>query len=176
MKSWPHAPPHWLFEPGIYMVTTGTYLKQPHLNSPARLDFFLESLFKYAEEFQWALRAWAVLANHYHFIAASPGDPATLRKFLGKLHMKTAQELNRQDAMPGRKVWFQFWESHITFERSYLARLHYVHCNPAKHGVVDLAENYPCCSAAWFARNASPAFLATVKSFKTDQLEIPDDF
>jgi putative transposase len=174
--NWPHAPKHWLFEPGIYMVTAGTYQKQPHLNSPARLDLILESLFNYADEFNWSLRAWAVLANHYHFIAASPPDPATLRKFIGKLHMKTAQELNRQDATLGRKVWFQFWDSRITFEKSYLARLHYVHNNPARHGVVDLAENYKWCSAAWFARNASPAFVATVKAFKADRLEVPDDF
>ena len=122
--NWPHAPKHWLFELGIYMVTAGTYQKLSHLNSPERLSFFVESLFTYAEEFQWSLRAWAVLANHYHFVAASPNHPTTLRKFIGKLHMKTAQELNRQDGTAGRKVWFQFWDSHITFERSYLARLH----------------------------------------------------
>jgi putative transposase len=174
--NWPHAPKHWLFEPGVYMVTAGTYQKIPHLNTPARLDFFLKSLFEYAEEFRWSLRAWAVLSNHYHIVAASPPDPATLRKFLGKLHMKTAKELNLQDARPGRKVWYEFWDSHITFERSYLARLHYVHMNPAKHGVVPAAENYKWCSASWFMRSASPAFAATVKGMKVDQLEVPDDF
>jgi putative transposase len=174
--NWPPAPTHWLFEPGIYLVTAGTHQKLPHLNSPARLDFFLESLFQYAEEFQWSLWAWAVLANHYHFLAASSADPKTLRKFIGKLHMKTAQELNRLDATPGRRVWFQYWDSHITFEKSYLARLHYVHTNPAKHRIADLAENYKWCSAAWFARSASPALVQTVKSFKTDQVEVPDDF
>jgi putative transposase len=174
--NWPHAPKHWLFEPGTYMVTTGTYQKLPHLNSPQRLDFFLVSLFARAEEFGWDLRAWAVLANHYHFVAQSPSDPGTLRKFLGKLHMQTAKQINLWDNTPGRKVWFQFWDSHITFERSYLARLNYVHCNPARHGVIPLAENYKWCSASWFARNASPAFVATVKSFKTDRVEVPDDF
>src|SRR4051794_39877122 len=69
--NWPHAPKHWLFEAGIYMVTAGTYQKSPHLNCPERLDFFLESLFQYAQEFGWSLRAWAVLANHYHFLASS---------------------------------------------------------------------------------------------------------
>jgi putative transposase len=176
VMNWPHAPKHWLFEPGIYMVTAGTYQKLSHLNSPERLDFFLGSIFAYAEEFDWSLRAWAVLANHYHFIAASPSKPATLRKFIGKLHMKTAQELNRQDCTPGRKVWYQFWDSHITFETSYLARLHYVHSNPAKHGVAALAENYKWCSAAWFVQNASPAFVATVKGLKIDRLELPDDY
>jgi putative transposase len=174
--NWPHAPGHWLFEPGIYMVTTGTYLKTPHLNAPERLDFFLESLFARAEEFGWKLRAWAVLSNHYHFIATSPPDPAGLRKMLGKLHMNTSKQLNEWDGTPGRKVWFQFWDSHITFERSYLARLNYVHQNPARHRVVDCAENYAWCSAAWFARNASPAFAKTVLSFKTDKVEVPDDF
>ncbi|HEY4415223.1 MAG TPA: hypothetical protein VGO57_05980 [Verrucomicrobiae bacterium] len=174
--NWPHAPKHWLFEPGIYMVTAGTYQKWPHLNSPARRDFFLESLFKYAGEFAWSLKAWAVLENHYHFIANSSANPGTLTKFIGKLHMKTAQEMNRLDATPGRKVWHQFWDSHITFEKSYLARLHYVHGNPAKHGAVDLAENYKWCSASWFARNASPALVQTVKSFKTDAVSVPDDF
>ncbi|HZV36807.1 MAG TPA: hypothetical protein VFB72_19675 [Verrucomicrobiae bacterium] len=140
------------------------------------MDFFLESLFAYAEEFRWSLKAWAVLNNHYHFIGSSPPEPASLRKFIGKLHMKTAQELNRQDAAPGRKVWFQFRESRIMFEKSYLARLHYVHYNPALHGVAKLAENYKWCSASWFSRNASPAFLATVKSLKTDRLDVPDDF
>jgi REP-associated tyrosine transposase len=174
--NWPHAPAHWLFEPGLYIVTTGTYRKLPHLNSPPRLDLVQESLFNYAHEFAWNLRAWAVLANHYHFVAASPSDPGTLRRFLGKLHMQTATQLNRLDNKPGRTVWFQFWDSHITFERSYLARLHYVHYNPSRHGIVPLAENYKWCSAAWFAQSAPPAFVKTVRSFNIDRVNVPDDF
>jgi REP-associated tyrosine transposase len=42
--------------------------------------------------------------------------------------------------------------------------------------MVPLAENYKWCSASWFARSASPALVATVKSFKTDRLSVPDDF
>jgi len=72
--------------------------------------------------------------------------------------------------------WFQFWESRITFGRSYLARLNYVHHNPAQHGVVPLAEDYKWCSASWFARNAPPAFVNSVKSFKIDRVHVPDDF
>jgi putative transposase len=174
--NWPHGRVHWLFEPGLYIVTTGTYGKLPHLSSPSRLDFFQESLFRCAREFSWDLRAWAVLANHYHFVAGSPSNPGTLRKFLGKLHMQTAKQLNRWDNTPGRRVWFQFWDSHITFERSYLARLNYVHYNPARHGVVPLAENYKWCSASWFTHCAPPTFVETVKRFRTDQINVPDDF
>lgn len=174
--NWPHGPVHWLFEPGVYIITAGTVDKVPHLNSSRRLDFFQESLFEYASEFGWNLRAWAVLANHYHFVAASPPDPGTLRKFLGKLHMQTAKQLNCWDRTPARTVWFQYWESRITYERSYLARLNYVHHNPARHGVVLVAENYKWCSARWFVRNAPPAFVKTVTAFKTDKIHVPDDF
>jgi|MudIll2142460700_1097286.scaffolds.fasta_scaffold235469_2 putative transposase len=174
--NWPHAPQHWLFEPGIYMVTAGTYRKQAHLNTAERRDYFVETLFARAAEFGWMLHAWAVFSNQQHFIAASPTDPGTLRRFLGKLHMTTSKRLNEQDAQRGRRVWFQYWDSHITFERSYLARLNYVHQNPVHHGVAANAENYAWCSAAWFGRNAPASFVATVKSFKTDKLSVPDEF
>jgi putative transposase len=174
--SWPHAPAHWLFEPGTYMVTASTRLKLPHLNLPERRDFFMEALFGCAVEFGWQLQAWAILCNHYHFVAASPSDPTTLRRFIGKLHMTTSKQLNTWDQTAGRKVWFQYWDSLITFERSYLTRLNYVHNNPVHHGVVACAENYQWCSAFWFSLNASPAFVATVKSFRTDKLDIPDSF
>ena len=161
------------------MVTAGTYQKLPHLNTPARLDFFLQSLFTYAEEFGWSLRAWAVLANHYHFIAHSPEDQPTaesLRTMLKILHVKTSGWVNQLDHMPERQVWFNFWETRLSYPKSYLARLNYTHQNPVKHGLVPVANQYPWCSAAWFERTASPAQVKSIYRFKTDKLEIPDEF
>jgi putative transposase len=171
-----HAPPHLLFEPGIYMVTAGTYQKLPHWNTPQRLDYLLAALFECAAEFGWQLQAWAVLANHYHFVATSPLDPASLRKFLSKLHMTTAKQLNQWDGAPGRKVWYQFWDSQITFENAYLARLNYVNHNPSHHGVVEDAINYRWCSASWFAENTSASLRGKVASCKVDKSGISDEF
>ncbi|MDD4928484.1 MAG: hypothetical protein PHP85_04320 [Gallionella sp.] len=177
LNSYPkHAPPHWLFGQGIYMVTAGTYQKVSHWNTPARRDYFLGALFACAAEFGWQLQAWAVLPNHYHFIAKSPEDSGTLRKFLSKLHMTTAKQLNVWDGMPGRMVWYQYWDSCITFERSYLARLNYVNHNPVHHGVTDNALEYRWCSARWFSENAPPALVSTVESCKSDRIEVADDF
>ncbi len=114
--DWHHAPPHKLIERGIYMVTASTLHKQHFFREPSLLELLHDRLLEYAADFRWELQAWAVFSNHYHFVAASPENPATLHKFLGKLHMKTAQAANTHDATPGRKVWFQFWDSRITFE------------------------------------------------------------
>ncbi len=167
---------HRLTEQGAYMVTCGTYLKAHHLYSPERLTLVRSRLFEYAEEFGWRLQAWAILSNHYHFVATSLTDPSNLRTMLSKLHTKTAIQLNKWDNTPGRNIWYQYWDSHITYQVSYLARLNYVHQNPVHHEVVSNAENYSWCSAAWFASTARPAMVNTVKNFKTDRLGLHDDF
>jgi len=158
------------------MVTCGTYQKAHFLNTPDKLDRFRNLFFSCAVESPWDLHAWAILSNHYHFIASSPTDAGSLRRMLSKLHTLSARDLNAQDCQAGRKVWFQFFDSHLTFTNSYLARLRYVHHNPVHHGVLACAENYPWCSAAWFARTAKPAFRATVERLKTDTLSVVDDF
>lgn len=176
-KSWPHAPPHDCFSPGAYIVTASTYRKHHHLNSRKRLRFFCEHFFQGAEKHGWKLQAWAVLSNHYHFVALSPAEgKQSLATWLADLHRDTAVFLNALDDAPGRKVWHNYFDTPLTYQKSYLARLNYVQNNPVKHGLVDKATDYDWCSAAWFAKTASPAFQNTVASFKTDSLKIYDDF
>lgn len=175
LQDWPHAPIHRLQQAGAYMVTSGTYQKAPIFNSPERLTLLANSLFDLAENYQWQLQAWAVFANHYHFMAESE-KPQNLKNLIRHLHSSTAIVVNQQDNTPGRRVWFQYWESHLTFQHSYFARLNYVHHNAVRHGVVSKASLYPWCSASWFERKATTSFLKTIMMFPTDKLEIPDDY
>ena len=175
-KDWPHAPLHRLDEAGVYMVTSGTLRKQHLFGGPEGLDFLESALLRLAKHYGWQLEAWAMFSNHYHFIGRPDGSATTLRKFLSHLHADTAREVNRLDEQQGRQVWHNYWESHLTFERSYLARLNYVHQNAVHHGLVAVANQYAWCSAAWFEREAAPAMVKTIYGFKTDQINVPDDF
>ena len=159
------------------MVTAGTYLKQHHLKSRSRLRHFCETLVDGAATHGWELQAWAVLSNHYHFIAKSPQEgKVSFAKWIGSLHRKTAIHLNGLDETPGRKVWHNYFDTPLTFQKSYFARLNYVNNNAVKHGLVLRAVDYPWCSAAWFERNSMPAFRKTIESFKIDDLNIFDDY
>ena len=159
------------------MVTASTYGRAHHFGSRKRLRHLTNTLMETAEAFGWSLEAWAVMANHYHWIGKSPASGAeNLGEWIAALHRKSARFVNELDATPGRKVWHNYMETRLTFEKSYLARLNYVIRNPVKHELVQVAEDYPWCSAAWFSKNASPAFQKTVASFKTNRLEIDDDF
>ena len=176
LKDWPHAPVHQLNSDGIYIVTAATLDKKHLFKSPEDLTFLERDLLSLAKQYQWHLEAWAVFSNHYHFVGRRNNESANLGSFLKHLHGDTARELNRLDTQPGRAVWFNFWDTKLTYERSYLARLNYVHQNPVKHGLVHLANQYPWCSAAWFERTASPAIVKTIYSFKIDKLNVNDDF
>ena len=176
---WPHAPLHQLGTRGAYFVTAGTYLKKHHFRGAERLRVLHRGLLTVAQDFGWRLEAWAVFSNHYHFIGHSPADAPdalNLREMLSVLHVKTSCWLNGLDREPGRKVWYNYRESRLTYERSYLARLNYVHQNPVHHRLVPLANQYPWCSAAWFERTATPAMVKSIYRFRIEKVKGYDEF
>ena len=175
-KCWPHAPLHRLSKRGTYIVTAGTLNKQQFFRDAESLNLLECELLAKAEEYHWQLEAWAVFSNHYHLVAHALENAETLKSYLAHLHADTARELNRRDGVQGRQVWYNYWDTALTYEKSYLARLNYVHQNPVKHGLVPVANQYRWCSAAWFERTATPAQVKTIYGFKTDRIRIIDDF
>tara|TARA_R110002096_G_scaffold26518_6_gene81758 strand:+ start:1990 stop:2565 length:576 start_codon:yes stop_codon:yes gene_type:complete len=176
---WPHAPLHVLQEAGTYYITAATLNHTHVFRSRKRLRILHHALLEKASHFGWQLEAWAVFSNHYHFVAHSPkaeSGAESLPTFLGQLHSGTAEAMNLLDDTPGRQVWHNYWELRLTRQRSYLARLNYVHHNAVKHELVPVANQYPWCSASWFERTASPAMVTSIYRFKTDRLEAEDDF
>lgn len=159
-----------------YMVTAGTLHKEHFFSDSARLRLLHELLLDLATKYNWQLQAWAVFSNHYHWVGVAPEDATMLRTFVSHLHTATASAINKLDQATGRKVWFQYWDTCLTSEKSYLARLNYVHNNAVHHQVVPVAEQYEFCSAKWFAANADSIFRRKVASFRHDHLNFLDDF
>jgi putative transposase len=175
-KAWPHAPVHKITEQGVYIITAGTLYKQPFFNTDEKLSLLEGKLLELANKYEWQVEAWLVFPNHYHFVAPGGPNSANLRKLITHLHADTSRAVNQMDRTEGRKVWFNFWDTKLTFETSYLARLNYVHQNAVKHSIVPVANQYRWCSAAWFERVATPAMVQTIYSFNTDEVQVQDDF
>jgi putative transposase len=177
-RHWPHSPPHRLSLGGVYFVTARCAERRHLLAADDMKDWFQESLFAVAEEFGWTLEAWAILSNHYHFIGHSPKSPngaESLRDMIRKLHSLTTREPNRRENQPGRtRLWQNFRETCLTHQRSYLARLHYVHQNAVHHKLVAVGSDYKWCSAAEFKQADTPAWLRTITSFRSDEIAAKD--
>ena len=174
MPDWPHAPVHRFARSGLYFVTASTYLRRHYYRRSVDLDQLMSLLFALSKEHGLALQVWSIFSNHYHIVVEGSGP--SVRTMLSQLHSLSARRIYASDSEAGRKVWFQFRDTQLTHERSWLARLRYTHQNPVKHGLVLDAGAYPWCSSSWFERTSSPAFVRTVASFKTDTVRVNDDF
>ena len=185
MSNWHHSPVHRLTERGAYMVTAGTYQKKHTFDTPEKLAIIRDSLLSLLQEQGWNLCAWAVLSNHYHFVAVALEEAKPLRNLIQHLHSVTARKINAiskakaaASKLPHseRRIWFQYWETQLTYKKSYFSRLNYVHNNPVHHKIVVNAEDYEWCSAKWFRLHAGDSFFRTVSSFKFDKVNVKDDF
>ena len=93
---------------------------------------------------------------------------------LRKLHSLTTKEFNHRKKSQERRLWQNFRETHLTYQRSYLARLHYVHQNAVHHGLVQRGSQWKWGSAAAFKKAVSTAWLKTITSFHYDQIAAND--
>jgi putative transposase len=175
-ETWPHAPPHHFMPQGVYIITAATLHRKPLFDSSAKLDLLRDTTLDLAKNYALILQAWAFFSNHYHVVISFENSATSHRDFMRHLHRELAIRLNRLDCTPNRRVMYEFWDTHLTFEKSWLARLNYVHQNAVKHGLVPVANQYPWCSAAWFESNARSSFVKSVYSFRTDAINVPDDF
>jgi len=175
-KEYPHAPPHLFQQGSIYMITASTWRGQHLLKEADKKNFLCRALVQRTEMLGWRLEAWAVLPNHYHCIARSPDDGTNLASLVRAVHSISGRYVNRVDRAPGRRVWHNYWDTCLTYERAYLARLHYVHTNPVHHGLVSRPEDYPFCSYRWFLSRADAGFRMRVLASPIDRLVLEDDF
>ena len=175
-RTWHHSPAHLFLSNQAYIVTAGTLKKEHIFSDNRRLSLLQEELFCVSAEYGWQLQAWALFSNHYHFVGQAPEQAFSLRDMIRRFHSVTAVRVNELDGVTGRGVWFQYWDTCLTYEKSYYARLKYVHNNAVKHGLVMAAEDYPFCSAAWFKTHADPSLIEKVKRAGHDRIRIKDDF
>lgn len=175
-KVYPHNPPHYFVPNAIYMVTGAILHNQHLLFEDRRKQIVFDVLLSRSQALDWNIKAWAILHNHYHFIARAPESAATLSKLIRQIHSITAIELNKWDQTPGRQVWFNYWDTCITHEKSYFARFHYVHLNPVKHGLVESPIDYPYCSYKWFVEQSDNNFKSLGFDQPIDKVNVFDEF
>jgi putative transposase len=140
-ENWPHAPPHYFTPHGVYIITAATLHRKRLFNSGAKLNLLRDTTLDVAKKYALILQAWAFFFNHYHAVISFENSATTHRDFVRHLHRELATQLNHLDGTPSRRVMYEFWDTHLTFEKSWLARLNYVHQNAVKHGLVPRRES-----------------------------------
>lgn len=137
-----HAPPHPFRCAGYYFITAANYEHAHIMSTPERRTEFEGRLALALKEINAQVEGWAILSNHYHFLAGVESLDH-VSAMLKQLHGSTSYEWNKADGKTGRRVWYKFADRLIRDERHYYCALNYIHINPVKHGYVSDPYEWP---------------------------------
>ncbi|MBE2228152.1 MAG: transposase [Ignavibacteria bacterium] len=177
-KIYNHNPPHYYKKNAKYFITGSIYKKRDLLKSSEAKNKLYEYFIKSANNFNWVLEDWVILNNHYHLMLESPDNPATLSEMMGNIHRYSAIWINKNVRYDRAydKVWHNYWDKCLTYERSYFTRLNYIWFNPVKHKLADDAKDYEF--GSYFQRfKLEKDYLENIKKlYPCDNLLEDDNF
>ncbi len=154
-----HSPPHPIRTQGVYLITAACFEHAAVMDTPARRTEFEIRLLSDLQKVQAEALAWAVLPNHYHFLADFP-DFECIPGMLKRLHNGTAYEWNRADGCTGkRRVWYHYADHFMRTENQMLRSFNYIHFNPVKHGYVDSPYDWEWSSLGLYAQDQGRDWL-----------------
>ena len=150
-QSLPSPDRAWYFITGCTLDRARFFKKMEAMK--AWLDTYQELL----DELHFISGAWVMLDNHYH-ILIQPKNATDIGRFVGRLHGKTARELNEKEEQPNRKIWYRFWNVRLQSEKQFWMRMNAIHYNPVKHGYVTKPQE-------WFFSSYRPYFESDDKDW-----------
>ena len=189
-KSYQHNPPHLFIAKAKYFITASTYKRKTYLRSSAAKERLIWSLSKEFSDHNWSIEDWVILDNHYHLMVNAPKDSGTLPDIMRESHRFTAlwikknmESINHVDGALTRskqtikgKIFYNYFDTCITYEKSYFARLNYIWYNPVKHGYVESPEKYVFGSYYYRYQEESETMKRQIKKYPFGNLKINDDF
>ena len=177
-KTYKHNPPHLFLPQTKYFVTGAIYQQKPLLCSDDAKNRLIESLKIGFNSKGWKLEDWVALHNHYHVISESPENSSSLAEIIRDVHKFTAMWLRKyvEEARDMEKIWWNYWDSCITHEASYLSRLNYLWYNPQKHGVIENAEDWPFGSLIEHLRKDDAYVRNVCLNYPCDSVKVRDAF
>jgi putative transposase len=111
----------------------------PLLGAAKNRDVFLEALNGARRNHPFLLVGYVVMPEHVHLLISEPdtGTPSTIMQVVKQ---KVARELGVQG---GESFWQRrFYDFNVWSRKKMLEKLHYMHMNPVKRGLVDDPGNW----------------------------------
>ncbi|NOG45941.1 MAG: hypothetical protein HND50_11940 [Calditrichaeota bacterium] len=174
-KTYEHNPPHLFIPEAKYFVTASTYKHFPYLKDDAVKHKMLEILQKGCTKYNWQIDDWVILDDHYHFmLSASPNQTITIADVIKNLHKFTAMFIRKYkpELTKENKIFHNYWDTCITYERSYYTRLNYIYLNPVKHGYANDPQEYQFGSFHFRYKYGDKEINKILSDFPSDKLDL----
>jgi REP element-mobilizing transposase RayT len=122
--------------------------KEAIFKTPADKQFFLGLLFRYRKACDIKIVAYCIMDNHFHLIARTGKEPKSLSKYMQKISVTFAMEINRKYQRVGHIFQGRYNAKYLEYKKDLIQVTRYVQQNPIREGLVKKASDYP-----WLSRN-----------------------
>jgi putative transposase len=178
LKTYRHAPAHLFLDNRVYFFTGAVYQKKRLLEASSAKEIFVEKLFRFHEKFDWKLKEWSILDNHYHFLSEVTHS-SDMPRMINALHKTSAFHVMREIEIRVKPFWYQYWDRCIRNEEDYYRTAMYIVYNPVKHGLVGDMKDYRFSSYSERFEENAEKFQENFVRYRPDQtnaFETMDDF
>jgi putative transposase len=140
----------------LHYITCSCYHRWPLLRTARSRDCFVRVLAEVRKRYQFTLVGFVVMPEHFHLLISEPatGTPSTVMQVLKQV---TARRMRRRrrfrnpaqlplfrddDGLP--RFWQRrFYDFNVWSEKKKVEKLHYMHNNPVKRGLVAHPRLWP---------------------------------
>jgi len=177
-KRYAHNPPHYFKTGAKYFITASTYLRKDFLSMNEAKSILLQSIKKGFSKYSWLLEDWVILNNHYHLMVQCSDRPDSLPQIINEIHRFSALKIKKviDDLRLEKRIWYNYWDTCVTYERSYYARINYIWFNPVKHGYVNHPSKWEFGSFYERFHNGENDLKKIIEEYPCDRLNVKDYF
>jgi len=157
----------------LHFITFSCYRRLPFLQPQPRRDLFLRILEEVRRSYRFVVAGYVVMPEHVHLLLSEPerGDPGIVIQVLKQrfaravLRELRARRLPAQQSLWGassasQHVWqARFYDFVVYTRKKRMEKLHYIHQNPVRRGLVLEAGQWRWSSFRDYAGEAGPVLV-----------------
>lgn len=144
---------------GIYHLMNRGVRGEPLYTDDRERHFFIGLLAEACERYNWLLRTYCLMGNHYHLLVATVD--ATLSRGMQWLNGRYAQWLNWRHGSEGHAFFRRFKSVEIESDEQLAEVARYIVLNPVRAGLCAAPEDWRWSSyRAMVGREPVPSYLA----------------
>ena len=147
----------------LHFITCSCYRRRPLLDSTRKRDLFLKILDQVRTRYQFLLAGFVVMPEHIHLLISEPriGTPSTVMQVLKQRVSRALRRRRRRnpdqlnlwtEAMDAPQCFWQrrFYDFNVWSQKKKIEKLHYMHMNPVKRGLVADPKLWPWSSYRFY--------------------------
>jgi len=130
-----------------YFVTASAYMHQNLFQRHESANLLLDTIFRYRDAGEFLLQEFVVMPNHIHLLLSVDDDHAIGRAM--QMVKGGFSHALREAGLKSTAVWQPSYYEHRVRDMNEYGRMRaYIHDNPVRRGLAQMANEYPYSSAA----------------------------